>query len=102
MKATLAVVAGLLTQAVPAVCGEHLLRKRYGMKGQAAANIELIGNGTFEQQLDHDDPSKGTFKQRYWWDASNWGGKGSPVFLFNAGEDDASGYVYQDKNYEQG
>jgi len=88
-----AAAAALLAQAVPAVCNEHHLRKRWGIKAQADVDIELIGNGTFYQRLEHSDPSKGTFKQRYWWDARHWGGKGSPVFLFNAGEDDADGYV---------
>ena len=92
MKATFAAVAAAaLAQAAAAVGPDHVLRKRWGVKAQTDVNIELIGNGTFYQQLDHDDPTKGTFKQRYWWDASHWGGKGSPVFLFNAGEDDADG-----------
>lgn len=28
--------------------------------------LDSVGSGTFEQLLDHRDPSKGTFSQRYW------------------------------------
>lgn len=37
------------------------------------------GEATFQQQLDHHDPAKGTFSQRYWWSTEFWGGPGSPV-----------------------
>ncbi|OAA56945.1 serine-type peptidase [Niveomyces insectorum RCEF 264] len=50
-------------------------------------------NGTFEQLLDHNDPSKGTFSQRFWFDTQYWKGPGSPVFLFMPGEQDASRYL---------
>jgi hypothetical protein len=33
----------------------------------------------FDQLLDHNDPSKGTFKQQYWWNTEFWAGPGSPV-----------------------
>lgn len=38
-------------------------------------------NGTsfFQQLLDHQDPSKGTFQMKYWWNAEYWEGPGSPV-----------------------
>lgn len=39
----------------------------------------LTGTAFFDQLLDHDDPSKGTFQQQYWWNATNWAGPGSPV-----------------------
>jgi hypothetical protein len=32
-------------------------------------NLVLIGKGTFDQLIDHNQPDKGTFKQRYWWSA---------------------------------
>jgi len=40
----------------------------------------------FDQQLDHNDPSKGTFKQRYYVDDVYWTGPGAPVFFEIGGE----------------
>lgn len=54
-------------------------------------------NGTFDQLLDHNDPSKGTFSNRFWYETKYWKGPGSPVFLFMPGESDASlftGYLF--------
>lgn len=45
----------------------------------AAAAVPTTGEGYFEQLLDHDNPSKGTFKQHYWWNSEFYGGPGSPV-----------------------
>lgn len=39
------------------------------------------GWGTFDQLLDHSDPSKGTFKMRYWYGTQYWNGSGSPIIL---------------------
>lgn len=39
----------------------------------------LVGSGTFLQPIDHKDPSKGTFSTSYWYNATSWGGPGSPV-----------------------
>ncbi|RYP05719.1 hypothetical protein DL764_003612 [Monosporascus ibericus] len=50
--------------------------------------LEKIGSSTFEQLLDHSDPSRGTFPQRYWWDAEFFE-EGGPIILFNPGESDA-------------
>ena len=96
MKAGLfAAAVGLLGQVVPSVALKpHRHSKR--MKQYGYSNPDLLSNGTFDQLLDHSDPSKGTFKQRYWWDATNWKGPGSPIFVFNAGEnaaDDFTGYL---------
>lgn len=41
--------------------------------------VPLVGNGTFLQPIDHNDPSKGTFSMSYWYNATTWGGPGSPV-----------------------
>jgi hypothetical protein len=62
-------------------------------------NPQALGNDTFEQLIDHSDPSLGTFEQRYWYNAEYWSGPGSPVFLLNPGEEDASlaiGYLAND------
>ena len=32
-------------------------------------HLDIVGNATFDQLLDHNDPSKGTFPQRFWWNA---------------------------------
>ncbi|KAK0441216.1 peptidase S28 [Desarmillaria tabescens] len=45
----------------------------------------------FDQLIDHDDPSKGMFKQRYWHSAEFYK-EGGPIILMNAGEVDASNY----------
>ena len=50
------------------------------------------GNTTFQQLLNHDDPSAGTFSQRFWWNDEFYGGPGSPVVLFTPGEIAADGY----------
>src|SRR3569833_3605786 len=95
----LSTAALLLAQAASALAPLPPLVKRGGIKSQVHPNLDIIGNGTFQQLLDHKDPSKGTFKQRFWWDAQNWKGPGSPIFLMNAGEEDADGYVRQHLYY---
>lgn len=45
----------------------------------AAAAVDTTGSGFFTQLLDHDDPSKGTFQQKFWWNSEYWAGPGSPV-----------------------
>ncbi|KAH8681442.1 peptidase S28 [Xylariales sp. PMI_506] len=61
------------------------LKRDYGLKAVDHSDPDVIGSGTFQQNLDHDDLQAGTFSQRYWWDASNYK-KGGPIFLFNPGE----------------
>ncbi|KAK0721033.1 serine carboxypeptidase S28 [Lasiosphaeris hirsuta] len=53
----------------------------------------LGGNSTFQQLIDHKNPSLGTFSQRYWWNTTYWTGPGSPVVLFTPGEVAANGYT---------
>jgi hypothetical protein len=48
---------------------------------EAAGAVNTTGNTTFTQLLDHDDPSKGTFQQKFWWNSQFWAGPGSPVSL---------------------
>ncbi|KAK7937999.1 serine-type peptidase [Apiospora aurea] len=50
------------------------------------------GWGTFDQQLDHSDPSKGTFEQRFWYGTQYWKGPGSPIILTTPGEQAADGF----------
>ncbi|KAH8884831.1 hypothetical protein GQ53DRAFT_797563 [Thozetella sp. PMI_491] len=86
--------AGLafLAQVAPSL-GYNFNRRPRGMKQHKHPNMNVVTNGTFDQLLDHQDPSKGTFSQRYWYDAQYWNGPGSPVFLFNVGESSADGYT---------
>lgn len=50
-------------------------------------------NATFEQLIDHNDPSLGTFSQFYFYDTTYWKGPGSPVILFTPGEVNATRYT---------
>jgi hypothetical protein len=45
-----------------------------------AASGDDGGNATFEQLIDHSNPSLGTFSQQYWWNSTFWKGPGSPVW----------------------
>jgi hypothetical protein len=46
---------------------------------EAVGAVNTTGNAFFTQLLDHDDPSKGTFHQKFWWNSQYWEGPGSPV-----------------------
>lgn len=48
---------------------------------RAAESNPHIKNGTFQQLIDHHNPSLGTFSQRFFWSDEFYGGKGSPVSL---------------------
>ncbi|KAL2178375.1 serine carboxypeptidase S28-domain-containing protein [Thermothelomyces heterothallicus CBS 202.75] len=50
------------------------------------------GWGTFDQLIDHANPSLGTFKQRYWYGTQYWKGPGSPVYLVSPGEQSGEGF----------
>jgi len=52
----------------------------------------FTGYGTFDQLIDHANPSLGTFKQRYWYGIEFWKGPGSPIFVVNPGEQSASNF----------
>lgn len=56
-----------------------IARKPIAPPALAASNA-TYGQSTFEQLLDHSNPSLGTFSQRYWWNSEWWDGEGSPVF----------------------
>ena len=47
----------------------------------------------FDQLIDHNDPSKGTFKQRYWhtWE---WYTPGGCIIIMTPGEGNAEGGLY--------
>ncbi|KAK3369928.1 putative serine peptidase [Podospora didyma] len=50
------------------------------------------GNATFQQLINHTNPSLGTFSQLYYWNTTYWKGPGSPVVFFTPGESAAAGY----------
>ncbi len=50
------------------------------------------GWGTFDQLIDHANPSLGTFKQRFWYGTEYWAGPGSPIYLVTPGEQSATGF----------
>ncbi|RAO73404.1 uncharacterized protein BHQ10_009416 [Talaromyces amestolkiae] len=58
----------------------------------AAAEDSQYATGYFDQLLDHDKPELGTFKQRYFWSTEYWKGPGSPVVVFQPGEESAEGF----------
>lgn len=67
------------------------------LEDEAFNNVEkratTSGSATFEQLIDHSDPSKGTFSQAYWWSTEYWTGPGAPVVFFTPGEVAAAGYT---------
>jgi len=50
------------------------------------------GWGTFDQLVDHSDPSLSTFPQRFWYSTQFWRGSGSPVILMTPGEQAADDF----------
>jgi len=48
---------------------------------EAAGALNFTGTAFFTQLLDHDNPNKGTFKQKFWYNSQFWAGPGSPVSL---------------------
>jgi len=59
-----------------------------GLEGTNGTN----GWGTFDQLIDHANPSLGTFKQRYWYGTQYWKGPGSPIIMVCPGEQAADGF----------
>ena len=67
-------------------------KMRFRPPKPAADAPPTTGDAIFQQNLNHDDPSAGTFSQKYWYNDQWWGGPGSPVVLFTPGEIAAEGY----------
>ncbi|CAK7266705.1 hypothetical protein SEPCBS57363_002225 [Sporothrix epigloea] len=105
MKGSLALAAAVLASAssvaalgpfprVPRVTPPRLsLEDVYGPSVKRGALPSYIGEGVFEQLLDHEHPELGTFSQRYWYCTKYWTGPGAPVVTFTPGEDAADGYT---------
>ncbi|CAK7205803.1 hypothetical protein SEUCBS139899_008582 [Sporothrix eucalyptigena] len=58
----------------------------------AGATNPNLGQSTFQQLIDHTNPSLGTFSQSYWYNTEYWTGPGAPVVLFTPGESAAADY----------
>lgn len=57
------------------------------------AGVPQMGNSTFQQLIDHKNPSLGTFSQFYFYSDQYYAGPGSPVILFTPGEANVTGYT---------
>ncbi|KAG8878361.1 hypothetical protein FRB97_002575 [Tulasnella sp. 331] len=58
----------------------------------SGATITAVTNLFFDQLIDHNNPSAGTFKQRYFFYGEYYTGEGAPVVLMNPGEQAADGF----------
>ena len=59
-----------------------------------SADHGILRNTTvnyFPQLIDHADPVRGTFRQRYWVDNTNWDRVAGPCFIYIGGEGPESG-----------
>jgi hypothetical protein len=55
-------------------------------------NDTHAGHAFFRQPIHHSDPNLGYFHEFYHWNATFWRGPGSPIVVFLAGENDATGF----------
>lgn len=79
VSAAVAALAGTAS----AMHSNMIPRKAYATQKVAAASIT---SATFDQLIDHSNPSLGTFKQRYWYNSDYYGGPNSPIILESPGE----------------
>jgi hypothetical protein len=85
---SLAAGAGLL---LAELAGANILRGNQMVPPTLKASPSALGKrstgeATFQQLIDHSNPSLGTFSQRYWWSDEFYAGPGSPVVFFTPGE----------------
>lgn len=57
----------------------------------AVTNLASTDN-YFDQLIDHNNPSLGTFKQRYFFSDEFWTRQGAPIVIMNPGEQSADGF----------
>ncbi|AEO59356.1 hypothetical protein MYCTH_2307580 [Thermothelomyces thermophilus ATCC 42464] len=93
-----ALAAGLAFAPLAAAFGRGLIMD-IGPDDDTVSETELQkraetvnGWGTFDQLIDHANPSLGTFKQRYWYGTEYWKGPGSPIYLVSPGEQSGEGF----------
>ncbi|KAH7317225.1 peptidase S28 [Rhexocercosporidium sp. MPI-PUGE-AT-0058] len=97
MKVSYTPIVALLAASASAMQATPL-PPRLQMPASFASAVKY-GNTTFQQLLNHSDPSLGTFSQTYWYNFEFWKGPGSPVVLFTPGESaaiDYTGYLFND------
>ncbi|KAG8910500.1 hypothetical protein FRC00_008072, partial [Tulasnella sp. 408] len=60
----------------------------------AATGVVAFANTAyyFDQLIDHKNPSRGTFKQRYFFSDEFWTRQGAPIVIMNPGEQSADGF----------
>ncbi|KAK5107466.1 hypothetical protein LTR62_001264 [Meristemomyces frigidus] len=73
--------------------GGHQGWQRGPPGGDDGTPAPTMGNTTFTQLLDHNNPSAGTFQQWFMYDTTYYKGPGSPIILFTPGEVNASAYT---------
>lgn len=81
MKSSISSLVALLAAAASALKPARPVPPALEYSAADAASA-VTGSGTFQQLLDHADPSKGTFSQSYWWSSQFWNGPGSPVSIY--------------------
>ncbi|PHH67155.1 hypothetical protein CDD81_2924 [Ophiocordyceps australis] len=64
----------------------------HGFRRDSSLGVAAVHEGSFEQLIDHANPSLGTFWQRYWWNADHYGGPTWPIVLNAPGESSIDGY----------
>ena len=82
--AVFALACGVFTNAALGLNRQQVLNARNSRimaapPGDAAATSPTIKNATFEQLIDHKNPSLGTFSQFYYYSTEFYKGPGSPV-----------------------
>ncbi|KAI0480961.1 peptidase S28 [Xylariaceae sp. FL0804] len=95
MMKSLAAAAALLAVGAQATLRRHTAGMKVGPVSDdtvLSSGNGTVGWGTFDQLIDHANPSLGTFSQRYWYGAQYWKGPGSPIILVNPGEQSADGF----------
>lgn len=90
-------LAPLLLSLVPAAASMPNLRTPPSSRPPPVARSIADANGVdfeywFDQLIDHNNPSAGTFKQRYFFSDQHWKGDGSPIILQTPGEASADGW----------
>lgn len=96
MKAIIFTVL-LASNVLAKLSGKMLKPKHLKCRGDRFARDDLVddpdttsGEGVFQQLLDHNDPSLGTFNMSFRWNSEFWTGPGAPVVFHTPGEYPAS------------
>ena len=82
--ARFAIACGVFTDTALALTRQEALNFRNARSlaappGDATTTAATVLNATFEQLIDHDNPSLGTFSQFYYYSTEFYKGPGSPV-----------------------